>query len=784
MTDRTAAVKLRTTADLSGAQQLQQAYTALSAGDQKLIRDNLALAQSYARLKAAQGDAAGGAKFLQETLGSLSAAPARNVLAVQTQIEKLGSSTTLASQVGDALKSSMLSIVGPAALVATGMQAAQAAVQSFADAYNFKARIDQTNASIAIQLRGIRDSSATFAEAARFGQQYAFTQQQTSEAIQAALPIIRQSKASTEDVLGVFARLQVLKPEKSFGDAARALGELNAGQIVSIVDQFNISRAAANRMKDEIAGGADAVQVLSKYLDNAGIGMDTLAVRTQGAMGKVNELAQAEERRKLAQGGAAGGLGGFLTSAAIAAQDALTDAFSSNERALAASQARNEAYNRVIREGGTAAEAAKAAHDAWALAISQGNSVTELAASAVQGHSDRLKDDNAQLTASAALLSDDAKKRVDSAIATAQLADAQRRLDADSKLAAQGLLGSGNQALILANKYGIAADAAAFLIQQQQGLLNAQALADQRAGERSGGAVRTEAEQRGLTAARKLNADFERDRAEKAKQEAQKVADSRARLEESTAQTTAQKIALYQRRLNAATNEIDRNDAQAKLNDLRAQQARAAGRGASTIGTDLSLAQAGLEGADRLQARLDAVNQKLATAKLTENERNKLTAEKLDLEQKIGEELDKQRRGAVDARLAQIDNERKKLDEAIRTRIAQNVVNSASASEDQKARARLALEEVPLEQQKRALDIARLQRESGGVAPALGTTPGGTLPTGPAPAGAATAAAPQGGGASGQAVIMMDGKQVGVVLMPYLIQALSSGRAQVAASGG
>ena len=287
-----------------------------------------------------------------------------------------------------------------------------------------------------------------------------------------------------------------------------------------------------------------------------------------------------------------------------------------------------------------------------------------------------------------------------------------------------------------------------------------------------------------MTAARKLNADFERDRAEKAKQEAQKVADSRARLEESTAQTTAQKIALYQRRLNAATNEIDRNDAQAKLNDLRAQQARAAGRGASTIGTDLSLAQAGLEGADRLQARLDAVNQKLATAKLTENERNKLTAEKLDLEQKIGEELDKQQRSAVDARLAQIDNERKKLDEAIRTRIAQNVVNSASASEDQKARARLALEEVPLEQQKRALDIARLQRESGGVAPALGTTPGGTLPTGPAPAGAATAASPQGGGASGQAVIMMDGKQVGVVLMPYLIQALSSGRAQVAASGG
>ena len=77
--------------------------------------------------------------------------------------------------------------------------------------------------------------------------------------------------------------------------------------------------------------------------------------------------------------------------------------------------------------------------------------------------------------------------KLDSQIASANLADQQSQLEADSRLAAQGLLGAGDQAEILAQKYGIAADQAAYLIEQQRKLLAASALADQRAGERSPG---------------------------------------------------------------------------------------------------------------------------------------------------------------------------------------------------------------------------------------------------------------------------------------------------------
>lgn len=84
-------------------------------------------------------------------------------------------------------------------------------------------------------------------------------------------------------------------------------------------------------------------------------------------------------------------------------------------------------------------------------------------------------------------LADELQKKVDSQIAAQQLADTQAQLEADSRLAAQGLLGAGDQAVNLANKYGIAAEAAQFLIRQQQALANAAALQEQRAGERNPG---------------------------------------------------------------------------------------------------------------------------------------------------------------------------------------------------------------------------------------------------------------------------------------------------------
>jgi hypothetical protein len=147
----------------------------------------------------------------------------------------------------DQVKSGLLGVIGPAALVTAGFGAARASVQSFVDAFKFKAELDQTNASIAIQLKGLRDSKTVFEDAAAFGQKYKLTQQEVSQAIQASVGVIRNSKAPIEDVLNTLLRLQVLSPEQSLSEASLALKELQGGSINSLVQRFDRRRRDRQR---------------------------------------------------------------------------------------------------------------------------------------------------------------------------------------------------------------------------------------------------------------------------------------------------------------------------------------------------------------------------------------------------------------------------------------------------------------------------------------------------------------------------------------------------------
>jgi hypothetical protein len=87
-------------------------------------------------------------------------------------------------------------------------------------------------------------------------------------------------------------------------------------------------------MKDEIKGGADVIQVVSKYLDTAGVGMDALKIRTEGAVGKMNELKVETEKFQLALGGQAGGPGLALLEARIALTQNATRLLSGDTKTL------------------------------------------------------------------------------------------------------------------------------------------------------------------------------------------------------------------------------------------------------------------------------------------------------------------------------------------------------------------------------------------------------------------------------------------------------------------
>jgi hypothetical protein len=114
---------------------------------------------------------------------------------------------------------------------------------------------------------------------------------------------------------------------------------------------------------------------------------------------------------------------------------------------------------------------------------------------------------------------------------------------------------------------------------------------------------------------------------------------------------------------------------------------------------------------------------------------------------------------------------------------AQRRLASGEFSEREKADAADVAELLPLEQEKRRREIEAKARE-GGISvnlpptPALAAAGPGTAPTLPAQA-------PQPAQATTQPIfIIMDGKQVAEIILPYQIAGMRSGRAQVQAAGG
>jgi hypothetical protein len=370
--------------DQIGIQLASTVGTTFDAAQRRAANSAITEAQALARAAQAAGDDALAHRILVGALGNASAASDKSVASLTTSINKLQNGSNAAQQFGSAMKSGLLGIVGPAALASAAIGGVIAVAGSFKDAFLLKAQLDATTASINAQLKGVRDTGQVYAEAAAFAKEFKLTQQETTEAIAASIGVMRTSKAGVEDILSVLARLQVLSPEQSLQEAAVAVKALASGDTTSLVTRFEVGRDKANQMKQEIQGGADAVQVLNRFLNDTGIGMDTLAAKTTGAAGAMKDLAIATERRQLAQAGQAGGAGLAILQAEINVNNALANALSGNANALyAAAKAQDEAYNAALHRGVTESEAAAAGVEAHRATLARFTNVQATVAGGV-----------------------------------------------------------------------------------------------------------------------------------------------------------------------------------------------------------------------------------------------------------------------------------------------------------------------------------------------------------------------------------------------------------------
>lgn len=351
--------------DQVGIRLAQTTGGTFTAAQQKAANAAITEAQAMARAAVSVGDNARAHSILVNALGNSAGATDKSVASLTTSIARLQSGKTLVTEFGAAAKSSLLSIVGPAALVTTAIGGLSAALRGTGEAIAFKANLDATTSAVRAQLVGLRASSAVFSEGQAFANRYKLTQQELTDALQTSVSVMRVSNASTTDILNTFARLVTLAPDKTIADAARATRELAAGDVTSIKELFNVSAANAHKMKNEIQAGGDAIQVITKFLDTANVGMQGLESKATGVAGALKEVAIAQERFKLAVGGEAGGPALGIWEAykdvLIDITAVLSGDTSQVEARTAARDAAQQAYNAAIQQGKTDTEALAAA---------------------------------------------------------------------------------------------------------------------------------------------------------------------------------------------------------------------------------------------------------------------------------------------------------------------------------------------------------------------------------------------------------------------------------------
>jgi hypothetical protein len=179
--------------------------------------------------------------------------------------------------------------------------------------------------------------------------------------------------------------------------------------------------------------------------------------------------------------------------------------------------------------------------------------------------------------------------------------------------------------------------------------------------------------------------------------------------------TQAQRTALAEKELADARRQYGANSAEAIDAETNLRRARTAATArASSTGIDTAT-RADLALTNDLVKQRDILLERQRQLVAGSNEWKRVTGQILDLDEKIATQQERQARAAVDARIGEVQDRQKRRDEDQRIAQAQRILGDASTSAEQKAAARDVLELIPLERERREIDLAKQQREAQGA---------------------------------------------------------------------
>jgi hypothetical protein len=615
--------------------------------------------------------------------------------------------------------------------------------------------------------------------------------QENIEGLQGLVITSRDTGANLQDLVDLSARLNIKSPEQGIAGARIGLQEaFSEGNITSLARRFEIPRAALALFKDETVSTAEKVQALSTYLDSIGITSAAVAGKADQTALAYRGLNAELERTRLNAGGQladafarqATGLARLFgvindNPQALAELNALREGrtgvteadFDKAAQTIrvknilpAEDQARSSAFARDKLTGTTANTAAldAAKNQLVLFAATSDDASARVAAlldtfgrtgniaafeaavrvllGSVDNGTRKARDYRDAITKLRDELADSAEASVKDAAQKDVQSAATELLAARSKLAVDQFLAL-NPTIDASAAASIAA-AAGYDPQIRQLIVmavearNAQgalaALAGGTAvdrGEREFDSPQELAQ--GRTAGLQLMRDLEKKNADAAK------ATAEARRNQLLQTGTAlQAVQVRQQQYNEAVKEFGKDSAQAinAQTDLIEAQKSAAKpkRGAkdpNAVGLGV-LDQDAIQRGEDAKAQLAEVNRLLERTNLSEHQRNDLLEKRRRLEEQITQEGEKQARASIDARLGAVQDAQKRLQEAREAAGLQRQLQSGKFSESQQNTARLRLEEISLEQQKRALDIQKDAKAAGVAIPGVGAAPGTTAP--------------------------------------------------------
>jgi hypothetical protein len=492
--------------------------------------------------------------------------------------------------------------------------------------------------------------------------------------------LARKTGADIAALNDLSARLAIIDPTQGFEGAAVALRNAFTGDITSLAERFELPRSELRKLADQSLSTAEKLRILDQLLRDNGVTSEAAAGAIDESTKAYNNLGAALERARLGFGG---GAADFFAPAARGAA-VVTDAFFDGERGANAffNVLNRLAGNNIV--AGQAQQQHAAAVQGYIAPAQQAAQADAARATAIQAATEK------QRTATQATLEAGQQSAASAIEQQALNIELERQKDA-ALAAANSLYASGAgaseagiQALLAAGKIGVLEAAFLRLRIAQGGSGKAGGTGGPDPTQIGGGLAPLGVQGKGNAGAdRQAQQAF----AERQAQQARELAAAQLAYTQAT-ESAAQRVARLRR----------------ELAQLRPQTAERINKQTELYQAEQALAAQQQKGARTSTARVRSAEQV-----------RDATKDAADEAERLADAQERATRSALDARLAAVDDRKQRRVEARELAAAQRVLASAQTSAEQKAAARDVLERIPLEQQRRALDIASKQREGGGA---------------------------------------------------------------------